>query len=378
MQRLVSHEACAPALMSLVRTIHAAAVDAAEWPGVLDRVRTLLGARIVTLGHHEFSTGADRALYESPGSARFADEVAGFAAMNPWFMSSADYIAGRVMTGDELISAAELRRTDFYRGVLQPRGLLHRLCGVVARRPGSVDFLSALRHEDEQAFGEREKEELEIVLAHVTLSLQSQWRWQEAQDLSQALVAMADHDANPVLLVTEDATPIYRNPAAEALLERAVGLRLEDGRVVAATPGDRRLLQQLIGQAARAGAAGARVVSLACAPSPPVIAQVRPAGHVFLRHAGERRGVALIAVRGGQALHDPASCLFARMYEFTPAQARVSALVFAGKPLAAIARSLGVSENTVRSHLKQIFLKTETHGQMELVHLHAKVCPVLT
>src|SRR6185312_10816313 len=109
--------------------------------------------------------------------------------------------------------------------------------------------LAALRLEDELAFGEREKQELEIVLAHVTLSLQSQWRWQEAQDLSQALVAMANNDANPVLLVTADATPIYRNPAAEALLERAIGLCLENGRIVAATPGDRRLLQHMIGRA---------------------------------------------------------------------------------------------------------------------------------
>jgi DNA-binding CsgD family transcriptional regulator len=38
---------------------------------------------------------------------------------------------------------------------------------------------------------------------------------------------------------------------------------------------------------------------------------------------------------------------------------------------------LNLSENTVRSHLKQIFQKTDTHGQMELVHLHARVCPAL-
>ena len=45
--------------------------------------------------------------------------------------------------------------------------------------------------------------------------------------------------------------------------------------------------------------------------------------------------------------------------------------------LAAIAGTLNVSENTVRSHLKQIFQKTDTHGQMELVHLHARICPSL-
>ena len=59
------------------------------------------------------------------------------------------------------------------------------------------------------------------------------------------------------------------------------------------------------------------------------------------------------------------------------AQAKVSSLVFAGQPLGVIARTLNLSENTVRSHLKQIFFKTATHGQMELVHLHARVCTAL-
>jgi DNA-binding CsgD family transcriptional regulator len=117
------------------------------------------------------------------------------------------------------------------------------------------------------------------------------------------------------------------------------------------------------------------VVTLACAPpAPPVVVVVRAAGQVFVSQSAMRRGLVSLSIRGGHAGHDPASCLFARQYELTAAQARVSALVLAGRPLSQIARSLNVSENTVRSHLKQIFQKTETHGQMELVHLHARVC----
>jgi len=375
MQDVVSIDEGPVALMSLVRAIHGAAIDATAWPAVLERLRLRLGARVLTLGHHEFSTGFGSALFESPGSVGFAQDEAPFSARNPWFMSSADYVAGRVMTGDELISVPELRRTDFYRGVLQPRGLLHRLCGVVAQRPGSVDVLVALRAEDEPAFDAVERADLALVLGHVTLALQSQWRWQEADDLSRAFTAIADRDPTAMLLVTDDGAPVYRNRAAEALLEAAAGLRLERGRVVAAHVGDQRLLEQRIALAAGDAAPGlveASVVSLAGG----LVVQVRPAGRLFLRQRGERRGVALVAVRGGRVAHDPAACVFASLYELTPAQARVSALVFAGRPLPAIARALCVSENTVRSHLKQVFQKTGVHGQMELVHLHARVCPV--
>lgn len=377
-----SQDDCSPSAAALVRAIHAASADESAWPGALERLRRHLDAQVVTLGHHQFTTGADSALFESPDDTRFGQDIAAYSARNPWFLSSEDYVPGRVMTGDELISPGDLRRTDFYRGFLQPRGLLHRLCGVIAQRSSGAHVLSAYRSEDRGPFGAEERAALEIVLDHVTLSLRSQWRWQEADDLARALLSLTDHDSNPVILVTAKAEPIYRNAAAEQLLERRLGLRLDGGRLVAASPADQRLLAETIARVAQqeAGASSAApgVVTLACTPpTPPVVAVMRAAGRVFLREAGERRGLVMVAVRGAHAMHDATSCVFARQYQLTAAQAKVSALVFAGQPLAAIAHSLNVSENTVRSHLKQIFQKTDTHGQMDLVHLHARVCPAL-
>ena len=67
-------------------------------------------------------------------------------------------------------------------------------------------------------------------------------------------------------------------------------------------------------------------------------------------------------------------CAFPSLFGLTAAQGRLVARILAGESLAGASRALGVSENTVRSHLKQIYLKTDTHSQIELVHLHARVC----
>ncbi len=368
---------------SIVRAIHAASVSSTEWPGILEQLRKHFDAQVVTLGHHEFATGTDSAMFESPDDAYFSQEMSTFSARNPWFLSSEDYLPGRVITGDEMISHNDLRRTDFYRSFLKPRGLLHRLCGVVAQRATGVHFLSAYRAEHQGAFGAREKTELRALLDHIGLSLESEWRWQEADGLSRALLALVEHDAKAVILVTATAETTYRNPAADRLLASGGGLRLEGGRLVASSLGDQRLLRETIARVAQQDftdtGASPYVLTLACAsPKLPVVATVRAAGQVFMRQAGVRRSLVLVTVRGGDALHDPASCAFALQYELTSAQAKVSALVFAGQPLSTIARSLNVSENTVRSHLKQIFHKTDTHGQMDLVHLHARVCPALS
>lgn len=362
---------------SLVRAIHAAAVDAAQWPVALAQLRADLDASVVTIGRHEFANGADAALYESPDDLHFSRDIATFSARNPWYLSSDDYVAGRVISGEDIVSIRDLKRTDFYRGFLQPRGLLHRLCGVVAQRGSGAYLLSAYRREERGPFGAADKNELQWLLGHVTLSLEAQWRWQEADDMAHALLALSDHDEHPMLLVTAQSEVVYRNPAAARLLDGGAGLRLAGACVQASSPADQRVLREAVVQAAQGDPAltAPHVVALAHASaSSPMVVVVRATGSVFSSSAGERRGLAMVTVRGGLTAHDPATCAFAQEYQLTAAQAKVSALVFAGQPLAAIAHTLGVSENTVRSHLRLVFQKTDTHSQMDLVHLHARIC----
>ena len=60
--------------------------------------------------------------------------------------------------------------------------------------------------------------------------------------------------------------------------------------------------------------------------------------------------------------------LLARLFGFTPAEARVAALVMRGKSIGDIADELGITAHTTRNHLKRLFSKTHTNKQGELVH----------
>ena len=365
-------------LVALARSIHAASIDPQAWPAALEGMRLRLGASVVTIGHHDFGSGAESALFEAPLDTDLCVQMAAFSARNPWFLSSEDYVAGRVVAGDDLISPRDLRRTDFYRDFLQPRGLLHRLCGVVSRDRQGMHFLCALRSECERGFGEGERSDLQQMLAHVALSLESQWRWQEAADMSHALLELSDGESQALMLVTAEARLVHRNRVAGQLLQGPGGLALEDHTLRAGNPAEQRLLREAISRACGdpASADQPQVLSLAgAAGGAPLVVVVRRTGPVFQRGASGRRPLALLSVRCGSAAHDAARCVFARHYELTLAQARVSSLIYGGRSLAAIAASLHVSENTVRSHLKQIFQKTGTHSQMDLVHLHARICP---
>jgi len=62
------------------------------------------------------------------------------------------------------------------------------------------------------------------------------------------------------------------------------------------------------------------------------------------------------------------TALLARLFGFTPAEARVAALVMRGKAVGDIAEELGITAHTTRNHLKRLFSKTHTNKQGELVH----------
>ena len=59
----------------------------------------------------------------------------------------------------------------------------------------------------------------------------------------------------------------------------------------------------------------------------------------------------------------------ARDYGLTPAEARLVSGLVQGKRLREIASEVGVSMNTIRTQLKSVFRKTDTHRQVDLVRM---------
>ena len=57
------------------------------------------------------------------------------------------------------------------------------------------------------------------------------------------------------------------------------------------------------------------------------------------------------------------------LYQLTHAEAELVRLIAEGNSLEEVAAERGVTMNTVRSQLKQVFSKTDTSRQGELVHL---------
>ena len=82
-----------------------------------------------------------------------------------------------------------------------------------------------------------------------------------------------------------------------------------------------------------------------------------------------RRGLAVLYVRDPEVQQTTSAALLADVYGLTAAEAKVLQSLIQGKRLEDMARDFKVSINTLRTHLKSIFRKTDTKRQSELLSL---------
>jgi DNA-binding CsgD family transcriptional regulator len=166
---------------------------------------------------------------------------------------------------------------------------------------------------------------------------------------------------------------VLRNRSADRILELEDGLMLHEGMPRAVRAADNAVLQQMIRQVVDAHAAGR--------PSEGnVMALTRPSG----RRAFPLMISSLLSAGPGHTLHDALAVVYItdvegkllqrseplrKLYALTQAEVELVELLCDGWSLEEAASHRGVTMNTARSQLKQIFFKTGTSRQSELVRL---------
>lgn len=178
-----------------------------------------------------------------------------------------------------------------------------------------------------------------------------------------------------ILLVDRYAQLLFANAAAEALIAEGDSLRRQGKSLSGSRLADTLKLQATIEHVIAARAAGSSE------KVPPVVALTRTGRRPLLAsviasdcEAGERDGDSAAIIY----LCDPDQDLTGlveptcKLYGLSPVETRLTCLLTRGISLADAAQTMRVREQTARSYLKQIFLKTETRRQAELVWLMLK------
>lgn len=371
-----SPEAQATPERELIYLVYEAIRDQRAWQEVLLRLQQLLAAEVVGLARHDITTGSGACLHQvgmDPALVgRYETE---FAAKNPWMHAERRYQAHCVVLGEDILLNADLMKTEFYQQYLRPQHLLHRLCGVICRRGPEFWYLTAGRRPGQPEFGATEKRGLARFLPHVERALELNWEFARERGGRHALLDLMDQLPTAIVVVDAAARPVVVNAAAEEILAMGDGMLVNGQRLEALWHSERvRLAQLIAGACAMPNGDSSRVGGHLRITRPSglrsFLVAVSPLPRAYCDGAGRQKPVAAVIIKNPHAEpHASAASRheIAELYELTPAEGRLLSFIFDGYGVFEAAERLGVSRNTVRTHMKRIYAKTGTRRQADLV-----------
>jgi DNA-binding CsgD family transcriptional regulator/PAS domain-containing protein len=296
-----------------------------------------------------------------------------------WRNATAALPVGQVFADHQYHDYRAYLRSEVYNDYFRPLGGDHLLTTKLLQVPGrrADAFVSLRRSARDGRFQPAEMRWLARVAPHLTQVLRVQALLAARQAAQATSGALLDLLPNGVFLVDREARVLEMNRAAHALLTAADGLLLQQGRLAAASTADTRRLRRLVAQAddqqrgmddapglALARPSGRRGYQVLVATLPAAAAEDRfdvalrrPAVAVFVDDPAVRPAPPLQALQ--------------RLYQLTPAEARLAAKLATGISLQQAADEIGIAKETARGYLKRIFGKTATSRQGELVRLLA-------
>ena len=208
--------------------------------------------------------------------------------------------------------------------------------------------------------------------------------WKE-QVTGPAQLSRADQDPNDVMvalsyglelvhhgamLVAEEGHPQLANQIAQAILKQKDGLTLASTGLVTERASDTRLLHKLLQDAIRRPELGepreSPITLQRRAASKALIVRVVPGPGLHCGIGGEKRTALLKLYDEDRVLVVDENALV-RLYGLTRGEASLAARLVRGKSIEEAANELFISIHTARTHLKRIFMKTDTHRQSELL-----------
>jgi len=199
----------------------------------------------------------------------------------------------------------------------------------------------------------------------------SQAMTEQETDFAGRMVAQGiDQASIPMFLVRTDGVVVHVNPAAQEMLSSGRIMNITSGRLATKRKLETQALEQLVSEAEH---------RIDPTDKPCMIGLKDRADHVVMVVCARAIKIndeeSLICVRVADLNHRPQANrnLLAEIFSLTRMEARVAEMVLNGNPTAEISIDLGISAETVRSHIKAVLRKFNVGTQAQMVGhaLHA-------
>jgi hypothetical protein len=363
---------------ALVGDIYDAALDPTRWTGVLEKICAFVPGTMANIfiqdavakrANAGFGWGNDP-YYEK----LYLEKL---AKLNPAFPALLFCDVGDVFCTADFLPAAQMEQTRFFNEYLRPQGLGEAIGSVLEKSATSCAVLAVVRGGPLGPVEDRFRERVRLVVPHVQRAVLIG----KAIDLQKATAEMladtVDGLVAAVYLVDANAHIVHANRSGLNLIAQDDILRSPSGTLHALDPAaDRALRDMLAAASARDDVAvGIKGASMALITRD----GERYVAHVLPLTAGERRQAgmsysAAAAIFVQKAALNTATFpeMIAKQFRLTPAELGVIFAIIEVGGVPEVSAVLGLSQATIKTHLRSIFAKTGTKRQADLVKFVAQ------
>lgn len=355
------------ALGPIIDRIQGAALDPAQWSGVVADLAKLCGAHTGIIYEFDRVHGAPTVmgtLQIDPSQAQLYEQH--YYSVDPWNHHAMSSQVGRVTLTHEFMRDADFQRSEFYQDYLRHSDIFYALGTTVERTPDHMAVFGVQRGYRNGPFSDEAATMVELITPHLRQAYLTRRTLRTVTQMCATLTETLHLMPGPVLIVDGGGRLQFANRAAEALLKAKDGLRL-DRRIVAPSSRDQaKPFADMLANLAR-GLDSSRASAHDLAIHRPGSDRPLLLRFAVLPRSGGGDGTRIavfidLAAGVAQGLER-----LQRALRLTRAEARLLAGLVAGESLAALSDKHRVSVNTLRVHLSRLFQKTGTHRQAELV-----------
>ena len=344
---------------ALIDDIYEAGICPDKWQIVLDRLAEIADAKGTLL------------FAASPGEPRWLCSPSIYEVMHTWTRSRwfADNPRGRYLvpiteprflTDFDALTAEQVEASDFYTDLLRPHGI-GWCVGTTIRAPSGDTLVFSIEKAHERGPVPRETADtLNLLRPHLARAALLSGRLERAK----ATVATLEMIGLPAAALNQTGRVIDANAS---LFSYAPRLRISANDILKfANQQAQNLLTEALSSRAR-HRVGKSIPIAGTKNDPPFVAHLLPlCGGGFDLFTGAMSVLYITPVMPNSG---PGPELLQALFDLTPAESRIANMIAEGKSVEQIAGATGTSHNTIRTHLKSVFLKTGVQRQTELVRL---------
>ena len=368
----------------LIEAIYQAGIDPRRWSNFLDQLSATLDRVWLCLHGHDlsknFNTGILYSRYDSVEMDRFLEY---YASLNPWIEGLGEIPVGEARKAETFLDRSTLLKSEFYNDWVRPQEDIGTGGGIVLLREEDrmLAVSGNIRLKDPEDVQDQLIDVLTMLGPHIQRAFTMQRLIGSHQASAKGFATALDALPNAVLLLDGKGRVVHCNAAAEDMLSVGVLLRRGSGHsLFLCDPQAQAVLERQLRKIVdRLEPETRPIIFMEPHRGNPRLATLTPftpddeRTDFFSGLIAPVSPVAILSFAPDRINDADLGRVLTAHYHLTPAEIRLASAMRNGTSVSDYASSNDLRVDTVRTHLKTIFSKTDTHRQGELVALLNKI-----